>query len=551
MMTTYALAPSFKWYFLDAEGRPAAGGTMETWQDSTLLIPKPVFKDPAGTNEYQNPIPLDATGGTPVPMYWEDDGTSKYFVVVRDINGDIIAQIGDYPIDGAGGGTPVTQTNDIENFIINGQFHIIDPGFFVDMPVSDVPDNVTITLAPGGGVFETDYNSYSFKKPIVGDQGTGWAFTKQGGSGVTDTLTFVQSDIGGVPPNFPSKNTRNFIRYNATGAGDPITELQLRYSIPDIRTFSGKTITVSFDCTASAGSALTSVSVLQDFGTGAGASATVITSENFTFPVNDWGLRQSVDISVPSISGKNIGADDNARFILAINIPPNEIGTVFDITNVQMQESVSATSDFLYKTIAQTQYELMPSIVRNVNSTTGDVKFSMAGVATYGWIVLADDNQTIGNSASGASFAGGLMRDLFALIYVSYPDSAAPVLPGGRSGTTYADAIADFDANKFMRFPPLLGRALAGAGVGLGLPSHLPGEFLGAETHILTEAEMPAHTHLSYAERLAVRNASETCRQVASAGNADLPPSTSGVTGGGLPHSILQPTHYLYLHIKL
>jgi microcystin-dependent protein len=73
------------------------------------------------------------------------------------------------------------------------------------------------------------------------------------------------------------------------------------------------------------------------------------------------------------------------------------------------------------------------------------------------------------------------------------------------NGTTYArvdypeiyaalDLAFIVDADTFAT-PDLRGRAVIGAGEGTGLTIRAVNETGGAETHVLTEAEMPAHSH--------------------------------------------------------
>ena len=45
------------------------GGTLTTWKSDDHSTPKFVFSDAAGLHPYTDPIELDATGGTPVPIY--------------------------------------------------------------------------------------------------------------------------------------------------------------------------------------------------------------------------------------------------------------------------------------------------------------------------------------------------------------------------------------------------------------------------------------------------------------------------------------------------
>jgi len=142
--------------------------------------------------------------------------------------------------------------------------------------------------------------------------------------------------------------------------------------------------------------------------------------------------------------------------------------------------------------------------------TTGDVKLSIKKVNDPGWVVMNDG--TLGSSATTATaYAGDDAHDLFVLLWNNIPNTLCPVTPGGRG----ASAETDWTANKVIRLPLVLGRALASAGTGAGLTAHALGSTAGAEltnvsasgnysgaisgtatgSHTLVESEIPSHTH--------------------------------------------------------
>lgn len=527
MASTFALAPSFKWYFHDSEGRLANGGTLETFSSNDHTLPKAVFSDPAGTFPYLNPIILDGTGGTPVPIYWEDDGVDKYFVVVKDSNGDIIAQIDQYPIDGGGGATPATFNIDIENHVVNGQFHIIDADTVAASEVNPVPQNSTRVAGASGFFKDPDGN---YEETLAGIT-TGWQFLKTGGANITDSIKFEDVTLIGTGyPGAPGSNAERFFTYTATSVGDPTTELNYECYIPNVETFSGETITFSFDAFGST-PAPGFAAIVQDFGTGGAPSATVQTSQAFNYPNAVWA-RQSFQINVPTVAGKNKGTDGNDFVSVKIRIPTNTIGN-FSLTNIQVQIGTFASAPFIYQTYAQTQYKVMIDILNNISkaSITGDTKFSINPTAAKGWIVVSDDNQTIGSAASGATFADKDTKELYILIYTGYADAFAPVI-GGRTGTgtTPAEAETDFNANKPMRFPQWMGRVMGSAGTGLGLPPVTRTSAEGERTHQLTSLECPGL--VSGAD-----------------GGSEITLNPAPALGN--PHNNMQPTAYLFLHIKL
>lgn len=135
--------------------------------------------------------------------------------------------------------------------------------------------------------------------------------------------------------------------------------------------------------------------------------------------------------------------------------------------------------------------------LRRLMFSTGDVKLTIKNVADPGWVIMNDGS--IGNAASGATArANADTQALFELLWSNIINTWCPIQDSsGGPVTRSATATADFNANRRIVLPRVLGRALAAAGAGTGLTSRQLGEYLGAETHVLTQAETPvkSHTH--------------------------------------------------------
>jgi hypothetical protein len=175
--------------------------------------------------------------------------------------------------------------------------------------------------------------------------------------------------------------------------------------------------------------------------------------------------------------------------------------------------------------------------------STGDVKITLKTAADTGWVLMNDG--TIGNAASGGTTrANADTEDLFTLLWTNVADAQCAV-SGGRG----ASAAADFAADKTIALPKALGRALAAYGAGSGLTDRALAFITGAETHTLTEAEMPSHFHTITAN---VGNAVGSGGDFPDGNNLApqvLPASDS--KGGDEPHENMQPTVFLNLMIKL
>ena len=129
------------------------------------------------------------------------------------------------------------------------------------------------------------------------------------------------------------------------------------------------------------------------------------------------------------------------------------------------------------------------TINTGIQFSTGDVKFTYKTTPDAGWL-LPVDGQTIGNTASGASYADStLYSALYQLIWNNVSNTYAPV-SGGRGGS----AAADFAANKKITFPAVMSRAIGVAGAGTSLTARTLGQTLGAETFTILTANLPPYT---------------------------------------------------------
>ena len=124
---------------------------------------------------------------------------------------------------------------------------------------------------------------------------------------------------------------------------------------------------------------------------------------------------------------------------------------------------------------------------------------------------------------------------LFSLLGTTY---------GGNGQTTFA-------------LPDLRGRVAVSSGQGPGLSSYNVGQFGGDESVALGQQEMPAHNHLVAAHnnsgggarpqgRVPGRLSAGTTGYAAASNGATMSPATIHLTGGGLPHTNVQP--YLTLN---
>jgi hypothetical protein len=127
-----------------------------------------------------------------------------------------------------------------------------------------------------------------------------------------------------------------FIRYNATASNlDP----RLLQNIEDVRTFAGQTVTVSFWAKSATSNALNSISLRQNFGSGGSALVDITITPGFTL-TSSW-VRYSRTVTVPSISGKTIGAGSYLRLTFDFE---DSTAFDFDLWGVQVEAGSTATA---------------------------------------------------------------------------------------------------------------------------------------------------------------------------------------------------------------
>jgi len=122
-----------------------------------------------------------------------------------------------------------------------------------------------------------------------------------------------------------------FLRVNSTN-----TQTFIGQRIEDVRTFAGQTVTVSFWAKAASGTPTFGINYAQLFGSG--GSSTVVTSGTNQTLSTSWA-RYSTTISVPSVSGKTIGAGSNVE----IGLFTTSININIDIWGVQVEAGSVAT----------------------------------------------------------------------------------------------------------------------------------------------------------------------------------------------------------------
>lgn len=169
-------------------------------------------------------------------------------------------------------------------------------------------------------------------------------------SGGTVTYSAQTFTLGNGITGYEPKNYARIVTSGQSAAGD----LALFYqAIESVRTFANQTVTYSFWAKASSGTPKLSIETEQSFGSGGSPSAVTDTYQGQVTLSTSW-QRYSVTFTVPSISGKTIGTNNNDCLSILMwvsagstfNSRTNSIGiqnNTFDIWGVQLEAGSVAT----------------------------------------------------------------------------------------------------------------------------------------------------------------------------------------------------------------
>ena len=133
---------------------------------------------------------------------------------------------------------------------------------------------------------------------------------KQANVGGSFTVTPQTFALGTAPVSgYEGKNFCRLVTATQSAAGDYAA---LEQMVESVRSYAGQTVTFSCWAKASTGTPKIGFSVVQNFGTGGSPSANVITSGGTATISTSWA-RYSFTITLPSISGKTIGTNNDDK----------------------------------------------------------------------------------------------------------------------------------------------------------------------------------------------------------------------------------------------
>ncbi len=537
MTASFSLAPEPAWTLINLVGTVAGGGYIKTKSSQNKNVDKPTYVDPAGEEAWPNPTIFDLNGTHP-PIYWKFDPDfpdDTYFVQAFDKDGARLWQVDGFTGNGSGGGGNVTVTYTLKNYINNNTFQDNTD------PVTSFTNITNRVICPSNhkGFTPALLNPVT---TIYGTVGPDIRFNKNDTGIASDKILYPVFALSDFPMEDEGDVTPVYcIEYICDGT--PAGETSKNFQFPicqKVKNLVKQKMTFSIWAKVAVTPQTLTIHTLQYYGSGTAASAPKRVEQDTIDLTTTW-TKYVVTITIPDIvvaGTLGVGGqqtDDDALYI-QLSMPfGTPIDVLFTKPALYLGENVNPTAEFQ----SNDQIDSIDSSPR-----TGDIKTSLLSSAPNGWVAM--DDRSIGNVGSAATNRAN--QDTFQLyktIWDGVNNTWAPV-SGGRG----ASAIADFVANKTLTLPLSLGRALAGAGSGAGLTPRVLGENAGEETHTLTIAEMPAHTHPPLSGTAFVQ-AGGAATESSGAGVSHSFGVTTGARGSGDAHNNMPPTSFFNVFIKL
>jgi hypothetical protein len=536
MAQTFVEAANPIWYIPDLTGLPAGGGTLFSFNSLDPTVPYPIFQDNAGLEPFPNPILLGMNGTIAQPMYFLVDTSTNiaYDLFVYDSSGNLIWNVNNFLPPGGGGGT-VNTSNLNDNLVVN---NVMYRGQNITGPLPLVS-----IVAPG---------THSGLAQTVSNFGPDIQFIKNN-TNANDSITLAPF-TSNANPLTNEVTPYQFFNYTCTNMPSGETVKYLQFPITSkVQSLSNLASTQGIFAMTSAGSPSIQLQWVQFFGDGTNnPTATQVTTIGSPTLTTSWAFIETA-VPIPALpDGVVLGNCGNDGLFLQILFPINAACNISICKPSAFLGSISPNFDY-------TSYDQIES-VDNTNRT-GDIRVSLNAFQPYGWVAMNDG--LIGtanpNSVANVTRANLDTFPLFNLIWNSFFTNSTTQLQAPMFTTTGtpiaygASSIADFAAGNFISLTKQMGRALAAVGTPAGGAAHTVGSIAGIESFLFNVNQLPTNFDLTMT-LLSLFNVGTEGTTLFGIGN---PSGTStfaepfGNVGGGQPVSVIQPTSYLNVFMKL
>ena len=155
------------------------------------------------------------------------------------------------------------------------------------------------------------------------------------GSVSQQTFTLGQTEVPGEPARY--------LQYAISNGGTGGTFHSVSFPILNVRTLAGQTALITFYAKFDTARTL-GVRIKQNFGTG-GSPSVAAYSDASSLSVTDAWAKYSVQVAVPSLTGKTIGTDYNKNFIELQMLLPVNTALTFSVSKLRVWGSSSEPSD--------------------------------------------------------------------------------------------------------------------------------------------------------------------------------------------------------------
>jgi hypothetical protein len=439
MTTTLALGFDPIWSNFNIFGVSAGGAQLFSTDSLNPSVQKFIFSDPAGIFPYTDPILFDANGNAPGPFYFLLDSlnpTSLYNLLLKDAQGNTIWEVLNYyPSLGSGGS--VTTAINLDNLIVN---NVMWRNVGVPTTGSATPISITnpiTAMAPGV------HDGLSAEAGIAQPYGPDIYLIKTNATAL-ETVTFVPFVLGSAALT-PDVTPLEYVNSKVTGAGTETYRYFLYPINAKAQSLSGQPVTFTIWAQGVSGTQTILLEFAQFFGSGAGASPTVVTPIQ-TFALSNSWAKYTVSVTLPSAATNNLGPCRNDGIFLRVSLPTT---TTYEINFTKPSlylGNVAPATDFI-------NYDTIDAAINTPR--TGDIRTSLNNFLS-GYVNMNDG--TIGSPSSLATTrASSDTFPLYNLLWNSIINAWAPVT-GGRGAT----AVLDFVANKPIALTKALGRVFAG-----------------------------------------------------------------------------------------